>query len=147
MAVGAACPVTRKLLKVSWNTLPLLQGDGPAALMIVPPSEGPVISVRESERDALGYVGEKTPWLVPTTYRGSLLIRGRRIDGSSPVRFAFGSGNHLTQLSVPSSKLARNRAHGWFSVPSSTLVKQAGCYGFQIDGATFSEHVIVRVTR
>jgi hypothetical protein len=32
-------------------------------------------------------------------------------------------------------------------LPSSTLVKRVGCYGFQIDGANFSEHIIVRVTQ
>jgi hypothetical protein len=143
----AACPVTRKLMRVSWNHLPLVQGNGPVALMTVPPAHGPEINVRESQRDALGYVGQKTPWLVPTTYHGTLLIRGRRLDRPSPVRFAIGYGDHFEQLVWSTTKQTKNRSYGWFNIPSATLVKSIGCYGFQIDGSSFSEHIIVRVAR
>jgi hypothetical protein len=148
VAPGAPCPVSKKLIHVPWNGLPLVQGDGPVALMVVPfapPSAA--IDIRGSQPDTLGYVGQKTPWLVHPTYRGPLLIRGREIDGRSPIRFAYGYGDHLTRLYWPRTDQPKNLAHGWFGLPSATLVKRVGCYGFQIDGTSFSEHLIVRVIR
>jgi hypothetical protein len=58
-----------------------------------------------------------------------------------------GYGDHLTRLYWPRADQPKNLADGWFGLPSATLVKRVGCYGFQIDGAGFSEHIIVRVLR
>jgi hypothetical protein len=142
-----ACPVTKRLVHVSWNALPFVQGDGPVALMIVPPVDEAAIDVGGWPVDTLGYVGQKTPWEISMSYRGPLLIRGRRLDGSSPIRFAHGTGDHLTELWWPNVDQLKNHYHGWYGLPSSTLVRKVGCYGFQLDGTNFSEHIIVRVLR
>jgi hypothetical protein len=144
---GGACPVTHTLVRVRWNPMPFVQGRGPVALQDVPPVAGPFIDVGGSQPDELGYRGEKTPWLVRDTYRGSLLIRGRKLDGTSRIRFAKGYGDHLTELSWSTVDQGKNHYHGWYGLPSATLVRQLGCYGFQIDGTSFSEHIIVRVVQ
>ena len=37
-----------------------------------------------------------------------------------------------------------NTLQGWRQQPSGTYVKGRGCFGFQIDGSSFSEEIIVR---
>jgi hypothetical protein len=40
-----------------------------------------------------GWGGQKVLWLGAPTYSGTVLIRGTRLDGDSPVRFQLGGGN------------------------------------------------------
>jgi hypothetical protein len=105
---------------------------------------GAKIDISQSVPDSAGWRGQKTPWLVTRAYRGPLLIRGRRLDGPTGVRFAVGYGDHRTHLywsRVP----RRNRVAGYFGIPSSVLVRTSGCYGFQIDGSSFTERLVLRV--
>ena len=107
-------------------------------------AKGAKIDISKSQPDALGWRGQKTPWLVARSYDGPLLIRGRRLDGSTGVRFALGYGDHRLRLfwaDVP----RRNVVAGYLGIPSSVLVREPGCYGFQIDGTSFSERLVVRV--
>ena len=59
------------------------------------------------------------------------------------VRFARGFGEHLIELRWATVG-GRTTYSGY---PSSTLVRSAGCYGFQFDGRSFSETIVVRITR
>lgn len=105
---------------------------------------GAKIDISKSQPDATGWRGQKTPWLVSRAYQGPLLIRGRRLDSSTGVRFALGYGDHRMRLfwsRVP----RRNIVSGYLGIPSAVLVRRAGCYGFQIDGSSFSERLVVRV--
>jgi hypothetical protein len=119
-------------------------GTGPVLLMEVGGTTGSRIDVRQSQSDESGWYGQKTPWLVPKSYRGALLIRGRRLDGTTGVRFAFVYGDHRLNLWWPTVP-RRNRVGGYFALASSVLVRRAGCYGFQLDGTSFSERIVVKV--
>jgi hypothetical protein len=45
---------------------------------------------------------------------------------------------------VPSGPAANGLA-GWREFPYSTFVKSPGCYAWQVEGATFSEVIVVRM--
>lgn len=109
------------------------------------------IDISLSQVDDKGWRGQKTPWLVPATYRGPVLIRGTRIDRSGELRFAKGYGDHLGELRFRTgeSNGARGRIQGlpgrYRLLASAALFRTAGCYAFQIDGTSFSSVIVMRV--
>lgn len=112
--------------------------------MSVGASPSGVISIDQSVTDSLGWRGEKTPWFIARTYSGPLLIRGARIDGAGPIRFAKGYGQHLRELRFAARE--NNGIEGkWRFLASASLFRVKGCYAFQVDGTTFSRVVTMRV--
>ena len=109
------------------------------------------IDISLSQVDDKGWRGQKTPWIVPATYRGPVLIRGRRIDHPGEMRFAKGYGDHLDELRFRTgeSNGVRGRSQGlpgrYRLLASATLFRAPGCYAFQIDGASFSSVIVMRV--
>jgi hypothetical protein len=144
----ATCPMspTRRLGKWPFSySLPVyLQNVGPAPV----PGE---IDVSQSIPDRQGWLGQKTPWLVPASYRGPVLIRGARIDAPGSNSFAKGFGDHLGELRYRTgeSNGARNRITGlpgrYRFLASSAGFRSGGCYAFQIDGTSFSAVIVMRV--
>jgi hypothetical protein len=92
-----------------------------------------------------GWHGLKAHFLGVPAYAGPFLVRARRLDRPGPVRL----GSAHTRLSwtiEPGGPTPTGGSVGnWRDVVSSTWVKQPGCYGWQIDGLTFSEKVVVHV--
>jgi len=88
-----------------------------------------------------GWHYHKTLWAFAPPYRGPFLIRGLRLDAPGGVRFHVG-GPALVELRVPPSSNARR----WRYLPSDTLFRTGGCYGFQIDGRGVSEKIVFRVS-
>jgi hypothetical protein len=89
--------------------------------------------------------GNKVLWAGVRTYRGQVLIRGRQLDGTNIVRFGDGTR--------PVSEIRLNRPGAYSSAPwsgrlwpSYTRLRAPGCYGWQIDGTTFSRVVVFRAT-
>lgn len=81
----------------------------------------------------------KAVWLVTSSYRGPVLIRGRRLDGRESLRF--------NPVRTPSSEFriypAKGRLRsGARKVTSFPRLRAPGCYAYQIDGATFSKVVV-----
>jgi hypothetical protein len=74
-----------------------------------------------------------------------VLIRGARIDGRGLVRFQQGNVPPK-QLRIPVGETQASPGtpvpKGTRYFPSSTRVREPGCYAYQIDGTTFS-HVVV----
>jgi hypothetical protein len=84
-----------------------------------------------------GWLALKTHFVSTPAYRGPFLIRARPIGkvghiriGSTPAEFG--------PLLVPAGS-------GWREQPYFTFVTSPGCYGWQLDGTTFSYDVIVHV--
>lgn len=80
--------------------------------------------------------GNKQPWyLDQAAYSGPLLIRGRQLNGMNIVRFGQ---NFLPerQIRIPAGSDRPN------TFPSMTRVRHAGCYGFQVDGTSFSSIIV-----
>lgn len=85
--------------------------------------------------------GQKVLWVVDPSYHGAVLIRGGRLDGTESVR--FGSARdpaRLLWLPLEASTVSG----GWPNYPSYTRLRAAGCYGYQIDGRSFSKVIVFR---
>ena len=91
--------------------------------------------------------GQKVLWFVHQRYLGPVLIRGRRLGGWQLMRFDRGPR--------PSDeiRIARGESVSWTGQPrgsrgrpSYVRVRAPGCYGVQIDGASFSRIIVFRVT-
>jgi hypothetical protein len=85
-----------------------------------------------------GWHYHKTLWAFAPSYRGPLLIRGRRLDATGSVRFAVGA-RPAVELRVPPTSRRE-----WRYLPSDTLFPGEGCYGFQVDGRAFTETIVFR---
>lgn len=98
--------------------------------------------VRLGPSSVRGWGALKTVWLSEPSYRGPVLVRGRRLDGTGPVgigvrpaekRFVMPAGPDI------------NGGNGYRPGIGYVWLKRTGCYGFQIDGTTFSHEVVVDV--
>lgn len=144
LAPDAGCPVSRGRQIPGWQGQ-TLNGRGPAFLVGVGNAPAGVIDISQSETDAQGWRGQKTPWAVRWRYQGPVLIRGGRIDQSGAVRFAKGYGQHLKELRWPAHRSVAPK--GAYRVEASaTLFRSPGCYAFQADGTSFSTVVVMQVT-
>ena len=142
---GARCPVSPgALASALGHGFPHYSVAGTAPAYISSLSGPPaLIRVDPMYRDSSGWVGQKAPWIISPSYRGPVLIRGARIDAAGGLRFARTTGQHLKALRISAHRGVQ--PNGWRVMPSLTLVRQPGCYAYQIDGATFSRVIVVRV--
>jgi hypothetical protein len=144
LRAGKRCPFSPSQT-AHWGTegLQTLSGRGPAYLI----GEAR-LSIAQSARDSLGWQGQKTPWAIRRSYDGPILVRGARIGRRGQVRFAYGYGDHLRELLWNAgADQGLPPDPGFRFLASTTLFRAPGCYGFQIDGSSFSEIIVVRVTR
>lgn len=69
-----------------------------------------------------------------------MLIRGRQLDGPYRVRFGRGNVPPVALRIVPGETLVKGgRADGAYA-----RLRAPGCYGYQIDGKTFSRVIVFR---
>lgn len=95
-----------------------------------------------------GWGALKTTWLSLPAYQGAFMVRGRQLDGSGLVGIGEGptSGRFLLEPNGPDGKLAvLNGGKGYRPAIGYVWLKKPGCYGFQIDGTSFSHTVTLRV--
>jgi hypothetical protein len=88
-----------------------------------------------------GWYVLKTLWFATPRYKGSILIRGRQLDGENPL--AFGEDPQLLDPQLPRGKTL-NGSHGFRTWPGGTWVRAPGCYGWQVDGTNFSRTIVFR---
>ena len=93
-----------------------------------------------AESDVAGWYGIKTHWLVNPSYKGWVIVRAQQLDGDGPVA-ALGEAG-VGPVVIPPGPTA-NTADGWRQQPSGTYVKGPGCFGFQVDGSSFTEQFIL----
>lgn len=117
----------------------LLTGPGPvspvfADVLPLAPARGAFAGSR--------WTGAKVLWVADATYAGPVLIRGRQLDG--PRAVGFGSGVvplRELQLLRPGARSA-DEPTGYREWPSYTRVPGPGCYGYQVDGTSFSTTIV-----
>jgi hypothetical protein len=91
----------------------------------------------------------KVLWLVSPSYHGALVIRGRQLDGAGALRFWQERPNDATRFFAAFD--LRLPAHpgwlrnGWRDRASTELFANPGCYGFQVDGRTFSRTIVLQI--
>jgi hypothetical protein len=151
IAPGARCPTSRPDNGVDFKRYGVGQGIGRGPAY---PTLGRATLAVEFPADAAGFgdsrwSGQKTFWFVSPAYRGSVLIRGRRLDGSDPVRFEHAKTPAI-ELRIPAggggpSPVRSVKDEGQRYLPSYTRVRAPGCYTFQIDGTTFSRVIVFSV--
>lgn len=137
VAPGAECPVTRTTTRPTALTGDLL-GDGPArpfmTSMFRYSGEEPGTLFANS-----GWGGEKVLWFTAPDLAGPVVIRGRRLDGRSPVAFDGTEGQPLAnEIVVPPDPKAKE----WRDRPGYVRLKAPGCYAFQIDTLSGSDFVV-----
>jgi hypothetical protein len=91
------------------------------------------------------WMGQKVLWFVPARYRGPVLIRGRQLDGPYRVRFQRGDVPALELRLAPTQSVSwSGKPRNARGNPPFTRLRAAGCYGYQVDGRTFSYVVVFR---
>lgn len=141
---GARCPETPSVnLSAAFGPA---QGDGP---LYPVGAAGGMPFLYPVQADQVWYPsewsGNKIAWTAAKSFRGPVLIRGRRLDGTD--RLGFG------EKSVPAAELrltvtARGLGQdGWYQQGSFTRVRAAGCYAWQVDGRTFSRVIVFRAVK
>jgi hypothetical protein len=112
----------------------------PATDPIYEPND-PDGAIRAEPAEPAGWFGYKVLWIAPPDYEGRILIRGARLGDLSELRFEADSGPLAPELRLSSFR-EDARWHNW---PTTSKVRQAGCYAYQIDADDFTEVVVVRV--
>jgi hypothetical protein len=141
LAAGEACPVSIVDASVDFASFGIAPGlgSGPAYPVGFHLSDSTLELARPGNFQSRTWGGQKVLWFVHPRYRGPVLIRGRQLDG--PYRVRFERGN------VPPRELriARSDAvqpDGSRGRPSFTRLRAPGCYGYQVDGRTFSRVIV-----
>jgi hypothetical protein len=140
ISTGARCPRTQGGSAAPRVGFTL--GTGPAYPVLGTSAPGGVVTLGDDLRRG-GWYLHKTIWAVSIRYRGPVLVRGSRVDGTSPVRFGF-----ARRLYLPREELRINSAsrRGWRLAGSYTFLRTPGCYAFQTDGLTFSKVILFEVS-
>jgi len=144
LASGASCPVSRAS-SFNFKRYGVATGVGPGpAYPIGFAQPGSVLPVYEISGSV--WRGGKALWFVAPSYRGRVLIRGRRLDAPGIIRFDRGSAlSNEIRINIgqrggnpPDQVWAGQRYR-----PSLTRVLNAGCYAYQIDGSSFSRVIVL----
>jgi hypothetical protein len=102
----------------------------------------------------------KTAWWIDPREPGEVLVQARRLDGTNPIVMDNGPvsgktvvtinlGNGASDYSdenllLTANDVAGNTINGWRNYPGATAIRTGGCYGFQIDGKSFSYSVVFK---
>lgn len=145
MAPGAPCPVSRVDGSVNFRSFGVGRGvgPGPAYPVGLNVADGTLAVAPARNFGSRDWMGQKVLWFVHPLYAGPVLIRGRQIDGPSRVRFDRGSVP-LLELRIRSGMRGPNGAR---AQPSYTRLRVLGCFGYQIDGTSFSRVIVFRAVR
>jgi hypothetical protein len=143
ITAGSRCPTTardstRDLIRIAGFVGPAW-GEGPAYPGGLGNGPQPVLGYLDPiPRDSVFYgsawFGNKVLWIVDSSYRGPVLIRGLQLDGPDELRFDNGV---LPPRAMRIRVAARPQGRA-----SYTRVRAPGCYAYQVDGLGFS-YVIV----
>lgn len=144
LTAGGACPVSHVDRRVDWARINIYGGSGIGRGPVYP-GLGDVhgrLVIRAREDNPGPWYREKVFWYVAPSYRGPVLIRGRRLDGHGSLRFGSGTPKREMRISTRSEIAWPGKPPGSRGVPSYVRVHESGCYGVQIDGSTFSRVVV-----
>jgi hypothetical protein len=145
LSAGSKCPVSQVDSRVPWKRINIFGVSGIGQGPVYPGLGGHsgLLFATRDEQYGGPWFGEKVFWYVQPSYRGPVLIRGRRLDGPQLVRF---NGKRLppSELHIESAETVswQGQPRGSRGVPSGVRIIAPGCYGFQIDGTSFSRIVI-----
>jgi hypothetical protein len=142
VTAGAGCPVTRAGTVTRF--VGRLLGAGP----VYPVLSGDLSFAYPPDRRSIfagsRWGGQKVLWVGAPAAAGPVLIRGRQLDGPRAVGFGQ-AGVPVDELQLlASGATSPGEPAGWREWPSYTRLRAGGCYGYQVDGRSFSTAVVIR---
>ena len=140
IATGEPCPVTLRR-HLPDPALGPIQGDGPAGATGIEP-DGTLRYVAPMSSDAVtdkSWGVAKALWEVDSTVSGSVLVRGRQLDGPHEVRFNDPAADELVLEPKPPITPG-----GWRDYPSYTRLRSPGCYAYQVDTPSGTALIVFR---
>jgi hypothetical protein len=148
VARGARCPVSRVDRRVDWEPINIFGKSGTGRGPVYPGlgATGGRLTATPDTQYGGPWAGGKVFWYVKPSYRGRVLLRGRRLDNRYRLGFNGGAlANQELRIEPGMTVSWQGQPPGSRGVPSSVRVRAPGCYGVQIDGTTFSRVVVLRV--
>jgi len=142
VASGTPCPVSGRDETFDFGKYGVSRGIGSGpAWPIGFAQPGSVLTFQYPPPSTSGFAGsdwggQKVLWFVSPDAVGPVLVRGRRLDGPEELRFGDGK--------MPSTELHLVKR---LDNPSYTRLRASGCYGYQVDGTSFSYSVVFRAER
>jgi hypothetical protein len=148
VAAGSRCPVSRVDDRVPWQRIRIFGGSGIGPGPVYPglgATSGLLNAVKDTQYGG-PWQGQKVFWYVAPSYRGRVLIRGRRLDGPGWLGFN-GTRVPKDELRIESYDTVSWSGQPSHSrgIPSGVRALSSGCYGAQIDGKTFSTVVVFTI--
>jgi hypothetical protein len=130
LPAGAPCPVTPTTMPAGLTSLP---GGGPVYPMTT--TVGGVVFFDPAA--APNGPGALVTWVAAPGFRGPVLIRGGSLRGGGALTFGPAE---LPELVIPTTDVPTPIGPpGWAALESDlTVIPNAGCYAYQLDGPTFS---------
>jgi hypothetical protein len=147
LAAGQRCPVSRPAPEITSERYGVSGAIGPGPVYSMLGSANLDVRYRPEEWGRGPWGGQKVLWFVHPDYTGPVLIRGRRLGGWQWMRFDRGARPSAEIRVEPGESVSwGGQAPGSRGRPSYVRVRAPGCYAAQIDGTTFSEIVVFRVS-
>lgn len=143
MAPGQPCPATPGTRLDTSDFGGIALGTGPVRPLLPDAIEADAL---RGNADLLNptrvppWLGFNTLWVSRPDYQGPFIVRAQRLDGPGTV--LQGAGPNVPTLVIPPGPTINNY-QGWRTAPGGTWVKTPGCYGWQVDGLTFSYVIVV----
>lgn len=146
VAPGAPCPVSHVDPRVPWARIRIGGGIGSGPVYPVLGTMSAVLNTAKDTQYGSQWQGQKVLWYVAPSYRGRVLIRGRRLDGPGWLGLD-GTRVPRNELRIEPYETVTWSGQPRYSrgIPSSVRALSSGCYGVQVDGATFSNVLVVQV--
>jgi hypothetical protein len=146
VSAGATCPISHVDRRVPWQRINIFGGSGIGRGPVYPGLPNAFLMATRDEQYGGPWFGQKVFWYIAPTYRGPVLLRGRRLDGPQWLGF---NGRKLPNRELrirPRQSVSwSGQPAGSRGIPSGVRVLTAGCYGVQIDGTRFSRVVVFDV--
>ena len=148
VAPGSRCPVSHVDRRVPWSRIRIFGSSGIGAGPVYPglgATSGLVNATKDTQYGGQ-WQGQKVFWYVAPSYRGRVLIRGRRLDGRGRLGFN-GTRVPRDELRIEPFDTVSWSGQPRYSrgIPSAVRALSSGCYGVQVDGKTFSKVVVFQV--
>jgi hypothetical protein len=148
VAPGSRCPVSRTDPRLAWRRIHIFGASGIGPGPVYPglgATSGLLNAVKDTQYGSQ-WQGQKVFWYVAPSYRGRVLIRGRRLDG--PGRLGFnGTRVPKDELRIEPYDTVSWSGQPRYSrgIPTAVRALSSGCYAAQIDGKTFSRVVVFTI--
>lgn len=141
---GATCPIRPVASGIDFRSFNVGPGIGAGPVYPAPFSPDATQPLNDFTVP-VGWHGGKHAFFTQPSYDGPVLIRSGQLDGPGVVTFASNEIRGAPKLTDPRPELrlptdTPNVARTFF------FLTRPGCYAYQIDGTTFSEIVVFKIS-